>query len=524
MSISQIQNWQLRKPVIRSEQGLVTAQNGIAAAIGAKVLARGGNAVDAAVTTALAMGVVEPWMSGIGGGGLMVIYRAGDQTSHVIDFSMVASNSLDPAAYPLVEGEGGDMFTWPRVKDDANVLGYKSICVPGAVDGMALALERFGSIGFARALDPAIELAEQGVAVNWFTTLVLAIAKKEMAPFAEISRIFLPGGNIPAAPANGDRPPFIRQPRLAMVLRHLAENGPRAFYEGSLAQSIVQDTKAGGGFLTLEDLGNYRAGFVDALKFTYRDAGIVTTPGLTAGPTLLMALEKLAATLPVDAPLDGAALLATAQALQGAYESRFEGMGHDAGANNSCTTHINVVDAQGNMVALTNTLLSRFGSKVVLPQSGILMNNGMMWFDPRPGRPNSIAPGARPLCNMCPTIVIRNGAPSFALGAAGGRQIVSAVCQMISLIVDHDLSLEEAIHQPRFDMSGGAEVTLDSRLPESWIKTISGALDARVAEASLYPVLFAIVSAVMRDHEAGLNLGVAEPSHPLAASVAEPAS
>ncbi len=514
------QNWQLRKPAVSSRHGLVTAQNTIAAAIGAKVLEQGGNAVDAAVTCALAMGVVEPWMSGIGGGGLMVIYRASDQTSHVVDFSMISSSSLDPGAYPLAKGEGGDMFAWPRVKDDANVLGYKSICVPGAVDGLGLALQRFGTIGFDRALRPAIDLADKGVEVNWFTTLVLAIAKEEMAPFAEIARVFLLGGNIAAAPANGGAPPVIRQARLAMVLRHLAENGPRAFYEGSLAQSIVQDTKEGGGFLTLEDLDNYRAEIVDPLEFSYREATISTTPGLTAGPTLALALKNLAATLPVDAPFDKTGLLASAKALGEAYESRFEGMGH-AGKNNSCTTHINVVDSEGNMVALTNTLLSRFGSKVVLAQSGVLMNNAMMWFDPRPGRPNSIAAGVKPLCNMCPTIVRRKDAPSFALGAAGGRQIVSAVFQLVSLIIDHGFSLEEAIHQPRIDVSGAKEVTLDERLPQDWIETLKAAMPARVAPSSVYPVLFAIASAVMGEHDGGLNTGVAEPSHPLAGTVAQ---
>ncbi|VAW21620.1 Gamma-glutamyltranspeptidase @ Glutathione hydrolase [hydrothermal vent metagenome] len=510
----------MRKPAVSSTNGLVTAQNTIAAAIAAKVLAEGGNAVDAAITCALAMGVVEPWMSGIGGGGLMTIYRASDKTSHVVDFSMVSSSSLDPDAYPLADGEGGDMFAWPRVKGDANVLGYKSICVPGAVDGLALALERFGSIGFDRALRPAIDLAQNGVEVNWFTTLALAIAEDEMDPFPEISRVFKPGGNVPSAPANGDRPPVIRQPRLAMILRHLAENGPRAFYQGSLALSIVKDIEAGGGFMTLEDLANYRAKIVAPLKFSYRDATISTTPSLTAGPTLALSLKNLAKTLKPQARFDGNALLATAEALAGAYQSRFADMGH-AGKDNSCTTHLNVVDSAGNMVALTNTLLSRFGSKVLLPQSGILMNNAMMWFDPRPNRANSIAPGVRPLCNMCPTIVRRPDNLSFALGAAGGRQIVSAVAQLISLIVDHSLSLDEAIHQPRIDVSGGEKVTLDERLPGDWIKIIKAAMPARVAQSSVYPVLFAIASAVARNDAAGLNIGVAEPSHPLAGVVAE---
>ena len=518
------QNWRLRKPAVISPHGLVSAQNTAAAAIGAQVLAEGGNAVDAAVTTALVMGVVEPWMSGIGGGGLMTIYRAADSSAHVIDFNMVASHDLDPSAYPPVPGKGGDLFTWPKVRGDRNVLGYKSICVPGAVDGLALALARFGSIGFDRALTPAIDLADKGVAVNWFTTLVLATAAEEMAQFTEAAGIFMPGGNIPVAPANGAAPPRIRQPRLAATLRHLAQNGPRAFYEGALGQGLAEDTQSGGGFLSVEDLAGYRARELKPLEFTYRDAVIHTTPGLTAGPTLRMALEHLETALAPGAPLDGTALLACAQALKSAYDTRFATMGHagggHAGSRNSCTTHLNVVDAQGNMVALTNTLLSRFGSKVVLPQSGVLMNNAMMWFDTRPGNPNSIAPGVRPLCNMCPTIVIRNGAPAMALGASGGRQIVSAVCQIISAVVDHALTLEDAIHHPRFEVSAGP-VVLDTRLPRDWVETIVASLPTQMAEATVYPVLFAIASAVSRDAASGLNTGVAEPSHPLTGVVAE---
>lgn len=516
------QNWQLRKPAVSSSHGLVSAQNTVAAAIGVKVLEGGGNAIDAAVATALAMGVAEPWMSGIGGGGLMTIYRASDQSTHVIDFNMISSTDLDPAAYPVVKGEGGDMFTWPKVQDDRNVLGYKSICVPGAVDGLSLALSRFGSIAFDAALTPAIDLAEQGIEVNWFTSLVLTTAAAEMAQYPEAQNIFIPDGLVPVAPANGEKPPRIHQPLLAQTLRQLAENGPRSFYQGELAASIVEDVEAGGGYLNIEDMADYHAELVAPLEFAYRDATIFTTPELTAGPTLKQALELLTSHLPADAPLNGKAMLANIKALKAAYDNRFEKMGH-AGAQNSCTTHLNVVDSQGNMVALTNTLLSRFGSKVVLPQSGILMNNGMMWFDTRPGRANSIAPGARPLCNMCPTIVRRTNATSLALGASGGRQIVSAVCQLISLMVDHGFTADEAIHCPRFDMSGGEKVTLDARLPEEMRAEIEAAMPANIAESSVYPVLFAIASIVENDDIRGWNVGVAEPSHPLSGTIAEEA-
>ena len=149
------------------------------------------------------------------------------------------------------------------------------------------------------------------------------------------------------------------------------------------------------------------------------------------------------------------------------------------------------------------------------------MNNGVMWFDTRPGRANSIAPGVRPLCNMCPTIVTRNNAPCFALGASGGRQIVSAVCLLVSLMVDHGLTSDEAIHHPRFDMSGGPKVLLDARLPAEMLSTIKAAMPAKITESMVYPVLFAIASIIERDSAKKLNKGVAEPSHPLAGTIAE---
>ena len=142
----------------------------------------------------------------------------------------------------------------------------------------------------------------------------------------------------------------------------------------------------------------------------------------------------------------------------------------------STTTHLNVVDRHGNMVALTQTLLSVFGSKVVLPSSGVLMNNGIMWFDPRPGSPNSLAPGKRPLTNMNPMIVRRDGKAWFAIGASGGRKILPAVFQVASFLIDHGMSLEDAFHQPRIDASGGDTVSVDPRLPDAMRKALAAAV------------------------------------------------
>src|SRR3990172_4195076 len=169
-----VQNWAVRKPLARSRHGIVAAQNRIAAAAGAEVLARGGNAVDAAVATSFGLAAVEPWNSGLGGVGFMLIYLVRDKRVQVIDFGPVSPRQLDPADYPLTGGFTSDLFTWPTVKDDRNVHGPLAFAVPGHVDGIGLALERFGTRPFAELLQPAIELAEQGIAVDWFLTLKAA--------------------------------------------------------------------------------------------------------------------------------------------------------------------------------------------------------------------------------------------------------------------------------------------------------------------------------------------------------------
>ena len=156
-----------------------------------------------------------------------------------------------------------------------------------------------------------------------------------------------------------------------------------------------------------------------------------------------------------------------------------------------CTTHLSVADRDGNVVALTQTLLSIFGSRVMLPGTGILMNNGMMWFDPRPGRPNSIAPGKRPLSNMCPTVVERADGLRFAAGASGGRRILPAVFQLVSFLVDYSMSMDDAMHTPRIDASGAPLVTADSTLPAEVIRALADHHEVLVARHGVHPAFFA---------------------------------
>lgn len=511
------ETWTLTKPAVASRGGVVASAHALASEAGAGVLADGGNAVDAAVTAGLVLGAVEPWMSGLGGGGYMLVRRAAEQRTWCVDFGMRAPAALDVADYPLAEGRDHDLFGWPAVVQDRNVLGPLSLAVPGLVAGHALALERFGSLDFADALAPAIEHARQGLAADWYATLRIAAAAPDLARFAESARIYLPGGFPPAGAWSGPAP-RLALGRLCATLERLRDAGPEDFYRGEVGAALAADAHALGGRLRRDDLAGYRATVHEAGRVRYRDATVHYAPGLTAGPSLHRALDLLGERL---APAPGArpdagAYRSFAGALARCYAERLETMGDvDDARAPGCTTHLGVVDAAGNVVALTQTLLSVFGSRVVLPGSGVLMNNGVMWFDPRPGRPNSMAPGKRPLSNMCPAIVERADGLHAALGASGGRRILPAVLQLASFLIDYRMSLEEAMHQPRIDASGTAPVSVDRALGAETVAAIAAELPAVAASSGVYPSLYACPNVVARDGD-GVGIGAAHVASPWA--------
>ena len=214
-----------------------------------------------------------------------------------------------------------------------------------------------------------------------------------------------------------------------------------------------------------EDLAGCRARIVPSLEIPYRGYSLHAARGLTAAPTLADVLDRMSSKRFPQAP-DAVYFETLIDALQQAYHTRLEGLGDIKPPGESCTSHITAVDREGGIAALTTTLLSSFGSRYVLPQTGILMNNGIMWFDPRPGLPNSLAPGKRALTNMCPVIGTRDGRARFGVGASGGRRILAAVVQMASFVVDFAMTAEEAAHQPRIDVSGDSGIAIDGRLPE----------------------------------------------------------
>ena len=510
------ETWQLRKPAVESSAGLVASQHHLASDVGAKVLAEGGNAIDAAVAASFAIGAVEPWMSGMGGGGHLLYRAAASGTVHCLSFGMVAPLAVDPADYPLVPGTDADLFAWPAVVDDRNVKGPHSIAVPGHVAGMALALESFGTRSWSESLAPAIALAEEGMAIDWYATLKIVSNAADLARFPESRDTFLPGGVVPVADWASPLPQ-IKLGKLAQTLRRLSEAGPDDFYRGQIADSLIDDLQALGSRISHQDLAGYAPRLLEAGVQAYRGTDVYVAPGFTAGPTLHHALSLLESRLDASQEPDPEAYEAYVQSLVEAYDHRLSTMGDiDDTESPGCTTHLCVVDAEGNMVALTQTLLSIFGSKVMLPGTGLMMNNGIMWFDPRPGHPNSIRPGAYPLSNMCPTIIRRSDDVWFALGASGGRRIMPAVFQLLSFLVDFKMPLDDAVHSPRVDFSGSVTVTANNRLSTETLERLESQFEVQVVQDSVYPSYFACPNVVGRDTGAGLNHGAAFVNSPWA--------
>lgn len=321
-----IETWNVTKPAVTCAGGLVASQHHVASDVGARVLAEGGNAVDAAVAASLAIPTVEPWMSGLGGGGFMMVYEAATDRVRAVAFPMVAPRGLDPASYPLTGGTAGDLFGWPEVVEDRNVQGYHSIAVPGHVAGLALALETFGTRSWAQSLSPGIEIAEGEMAVDWYATLKITTGAEVLHRYEESRRVFLPNG-FPPVGEWGGAPPAIRLGNLGATLRRLAEAGPRDFYEGEVAAKLIADLAAGGNTMTAADLADYRAEVLDITPFAHRDAEVFAAPGLSAGPTLQHALELVAAGTDKGSGPGAADFATYATSLLAAYAHRFETMG-----------------------------------------------------------------------------------------------------------------------------------------------------------------------------------------------------
>ena len=275
-------------------RGMVVAEHPIGAEVGASILARGGNAVDAAVATAFAMPVVEPFMSTIAGGGSFLIHMAKRGETIAIDANVEAPASAHEHCYELGEGVSDDLFPWRRVVGDANVFGPRAVAIPGSVAGLCLALQRYGTMALADVVAPAIRLAEEGFIPDWYVAQTISLYTRELRAFPETARTYLRDGQDIYRPPGGHDGDLLRQPDLGRSLRLIAKDGPDAFYRGAIAQAIHDEVQGKGGFLTREDLAGYEARVLSPLTGGYRGLELAFMPGATGGITSLEILNLLA--------------------------------------------------------------------------------------------------------------------------------------------------------------------------------------------------------------------------------------
>jgi gamma-glutamyltranspeptidase/glutathione hydrolase len=503
--------WLIDKREAVSEHGMVTSMHPLAAQAGLGILEAGGNAVDAAVATAFAIGVVEPFMSGVGGVTAMVIYLRSTGQTTVVDGSSRAPSAVREDLFELAPADTtAGMYGWRGTLGDAQNTGYRAPVVPGQPACLLYALERYGSGRLTRqqVMAPAIRLAEDGFAVDPYQAQTIAFAQRRLRAFPETFGTFFLEDGLPPVPTTSTREADrVVQADLARTLRALADEGASALYQGEIGDQLVADLQANGGLIAREDLQQFAVREYTPLRTEYREYQLHGLSPTSGSMTAFEALNILAEfDLPGMAPASATAVHLIAEALRRAFLDRFAYLAdtdiHDVpvdgllskqyarsiaseisrqhadprasagdpwafqpsrgpalvpsalAGGDGCTTHLNVVDADRNMVACTSTLGELFGSAVIPAGTGILLNNGMTWFDPEPGHVNSIAPRKRTLWAPTPTLVLRDGQPVLAIGAPGGRRIISALVQSLVNILDWGLGVQAAVTTPRVHCEG----------------------------------------------------------------------
>ncbi len=481
-----------KKPATGS-RGMVVTNHPLASAAGAQMLLAGGNAIDAAVASLFALTVAEPMMVGILGGGLSHI-RLADGRHVVIDNLSTAPGQATADMYECLSDDIGKQRD---TRDRENVVGAKAVAVPGALKGWCEALARFGTLTLAEVLQPAIGLAERGFVVTPYLSNCITDNAADLARDPGLTAMLLPGGQ-PLQP--GMR---LVQPDYAASLKLIAAEGPEALYGGKLGRALTDYMAAHGGLIDQADLANYRTETREPIRGSYRGYEIIGPPppsssgvhitqmlnilegydigalgfGSTDAVHLLAEALKIAfadravatadpafVKVPVNRLIDKAyaderrALIAMGQA-----KSWTAGL---SGGESADTTHVTVADAMGNVVSATQTINGLFGACVQIPGTGMIANNYMYNFDPHPGRALSIAPGKRVFTSMAPMMAVKGGRLAFALGLPGALRIFPSALQAIVNLIDHRMSLQEAVEAPRVWTEGGV-LELEDAIPEA---------------------------------------------------------
>ncbi|WP_158742952.1 gamma-glutamyltransferase [Acidisphaera sp. L21] len=465
--------------------GMIVAPQPEAAEAGAEVLARGGNAIDAAIAAAFVQGVADPQMCGIGGFGSMHVYMPQRGVHEVLEFYAKAPLAARPDMWTdLLLGQSRDGFAF-LLQGGISEAGYLAACTPGSVKGYAEALRRYGTFDWADAMAPAITLANRGVMVrphmHWMWTQDQSgsgqVNTQDKLRMSRTGRdiYFRPDGQVKRP---GD---LLHNPDMATTLQRLAQGGPELFYHGELAEEFGADFQKNGGLLTAADFAAYELSVVQPVWGTYRGHRVATTPPPASGMLMLQLLQildhfdlramghgstehirTLAEAMKrmtidkdrfmgdpayVDVPVAKLTSRDYAGELAASIRRGERATVKRLDRSQRETTHISVTDKHGNAVALTHTLGSPSGA--ITDGMGFMWNGTMSRFDPRPGRAGSIAPGKRRASSAAPTIVFRDDKPFIVLGAPGGSYIAPAVAQGIMNVIDFDMGMLEAVAAPR---------------------------------------------------------------------------
>ncbi|MDD2429297.1 MAG: gamma-glutamyltransferase [Eubacteriales bacterium] len=470
------------------ENGVVASSNFYASRAGLEVLEKGGNAIDAAIATAYALGVVEPYTSGLGGGGFMLIHSAETGEDVFIDFRERAPLLATPALWAIDE-DG-------KVIGSQTSEGGKSVGVPGEVAGLEYALEQYGTLPRAEVMQPAIDLATEGYLVSLNMNTAATDSYEYMLKYPELGHYYLAEGGLPYETGE-----LFQNPDLAKTLKMIAENGKDAFYKGEVAEAFVETVQKYGSVMTLKDLEAYEIKVREPVRSTYRGYQLISAPPASSGGTHLIEILNILENFDLpnmevnsapylhlfseafklafadrsaymsdtdfqDVPLEGLTNKDYAKLLSEKIDvekSQAYTADDPYKYQSGSTTHLSIADKAGNMVAVTKTINYFWGSKIAIAGYGFIANDEMDDFVPGTESVNRIEGGKRPLSSMTPTVILTaEGNPFMTVGSPGGLRIFPTVAQVVSHVIDHDMTIQEAIDTPRIFDNAGNKINYES--------------------------------------------------------------
>jgi gamma-glutamyltranspeptidase / glutathione hydrolase len=474
-------------------RGMVVSNHPLASAAGAEMLAAGGNAIDAAIATLFALTVVEPMMVGIIGGGMAHI-RLADGSHRFIDGQSTVPLAVRPDTYRSKPGSAHDVFD---TVDNENLNGVRAVATPGSLKAWCETLRRFGTMALADVMQPAIKHASRGYAATPYLHECITDSANEMRKDKAISAIYLPDGKPLEA---GER---VVQAEYAETLATIARHGETALYQGALGDILVDYMKAHGGFISRQDLTAYKTVERAPIAADYRGWRILGPPPPAASGVHIAQMLNILEGYDVAAMGFGTSetIHHLAEILKIAFADRAAASGDPDFVNvpverltskqyaderrrmidssraqqwgagvsqleSAHTTHMTAADAFGNVVATTQTINNLFGAKILIPGLGTVPNNYMNLFDPRPGQALSLAPGKRVTTSMSPVMALRDGKLVYALGLPGGKKIFPSALQALLNLIDHGMSLQEAVEAPRIWTEGNA-LEVEQAVPEA---------------------------------------------------------